>query len=186
MKILAFDCETGGLEPEDASLLSVYFQVLDDNLEPIDDLELFVKPDDGVYLINEGALRVNKIDLITHSAKAITYKEAGKQLKEFLAKHGSLREKLIPFGHNVPFDIKFVLNYLVGKAYWNKYVSYHMLDTVTAAVLFKLAKKLKSNQKLSLVPLAENFGIDSSNAHDAKADIGMTVNVLKSMVKEIE
>ena len=185
MRILAFDCETGGLEPEDASLLTVYFQVLDEDLNPIDELELAVKPDDGVYLVNEFALKVNKINLIDHSAGASSYKESGRKLKDFLVKHGT-KDKLIPFGHNVPFDIKFVLHHLVTKPVWDKYVSYHMLDTVTAAIFFKLAKKLKGTQGISLGKLAEAFKIEANNAHDAKADVGTTVKVLKSMLEMIK
>ena len=47
MAYIFLDCEMGSVDLE-YSLLSSYFLVVDGNFQKIDELELFVKPDDGI------------------------------------------------------------------------------------------------------------------------------------------
>lgn len=76
---LFFDCETGGIGP-DYSLLTCYLLVTDNQFNVIDDLYLYLKPDDGIFKVCAEALNVNRIDLKVHGTKAITYKEGGTKL----------------------------------------------------------------------------------------------------------
>lgn len=87
MKYLVTDVETGGFEG--TSLLSAYFGVLDENLNLLDELELFVRPDNRQYVVTAEALAINKINLIEHEKKAVTYKEAGTLLFNFLQKNST-------------------------------------------------------------------------------------------------
>jgi len=114
MKILAFDTETGGLDPKEASLLTAYFEVLDENFNTIDSLNLLVKPDDDLIKANQQALAINKINIEEHVKGAIPYKTAKEILKAFLAKHSSKYDKLTPVAHNIDFDLGFVGEHLLS------------------------------------------------------------------------
>ena len=54
-RYIAMDLESGGI-PEGCSVLSAFFQVLDENMQPIDSLSLKVKPNDPVYHVTAEAL----------------------------------------------------------------------------------------------------------------------------------
>ena len=58
------DAETGGKYAKEHSLLTLYGQILNKNLNVVDEIDLVVKPDDGIYRISADALETNKIDLI--------------------------------------------------------------------------------------------------------------------------
>ena len=136
MKYLCFDTETGGLEPTKHDLLSVTFFVVNAATDKVEDkLELFIKPEAGEpYRVTAEALKVNKIDLVKHDAIAISTTEAALKVKIFLNNvfMRGHKERLIPLGHNVPFDIAFSqIGLGFSKAEWQKYVHYRTLDTAT-------------------------------------------------------
>lgn len=85
-KYLVLDCETGGFEG--TSLLSVYLGVYsEENFTLLDELEMFMRPKDHIYMITAEALTVNGINLIEHETKAIPYQEAGTKLYNFLERN---------------------------------------------------------------------------------------------------
>jgi hypothetical protein len=86
-KYIAFDNETGGLNPE-TSLLTTYFAILDGNFNKIDELELLLKPNNNEpYVIEPQGLEINKINLIEHDKVAVPYSMGGQQLFKLLKKH---------------------------------------------------------------------------------------------------
>ena len=181
MRYLVTDVETGGFQG--TSLLSAYFGLLDDKLNLIDELNLFVKPDDGIYAVTAEALGVNKISLIEHDKVAITYKEAGTKLYQFLHKNYINGEKPLPLGHNVAFDVVRIKQDLISEGSWNNFVSYRVVDTGTIGTYLKILGKIPSDISGSLSSYAKHFGIDFSGAHDAKNDCIMTTLVFKEMLK---
>lgn len=186
MKILAFDTETGDLDPQKGSLLTAYFEVLDENLNTVDKLSLKVMPDDGVIKANPQALAINKIDPEKHKLEAITYTEAKKQLSAFLGKHSSKYDKLIPLAHNIDFDLGFVHEHLLNKQTWESYASYRKLDTANLANFFKLVGWFPKDQKMSLGDIAKNLEIEfNGDAHTADADVGVMVQILKTFVMSL-
>jgi len=185
MKYIAIDNETGGLG--DVSLLTSYFAVLDSDLRIMDDLYLYLKPADGVYRIEPQALEINGIKLSAHDAMAETSSTAGQKLFKFL-KHYSNdgADKLIPLGHNVTFDVLGIHDNLLNRNTFEKFTSYRKLDTAIIAQFLKLAGKLPDEVSGSLGSLASHFEIPNDQAHDAKADVLVTIEVLKSMLKLAE
>lgn len=97
MKYIVIDTETGGIG-RDVSLLSAYFGVLDENFNLLDELELFVRPDNHIYQVTAEALGINKINLVEHEKKAVTYKEAGTKLFNFIEKNSTVHKYFIPKG----------------------------------------------------------------------------------------
>ena len=188
MKILAFDTETGGLDPKDASLLTSYYAILDSkNFEIVDELYLETMPDDRLVKANPGALAVNKINVEEHVKKAVTYAEGKKQLEAFLKKHSPFKGALTPLAHNIDFDINFVQTHLLDKSTWEKYVSYRKLDTANLANFFKLCGWFDESQKMSLGDVAKALDIqfEGDGAHNAASDVKVMVKILKTMVDSL-
>lgn len=184
MTYIVFDTETGGLGL-DTSLLTAWFGVFDAELNLVDELDLRVKPNDGVYLVTGQGLGVNKIDLVEHDKVAITYKEAGTALYNFLVKNKAPVEvggKLIPLGQHVYFDIEFLLAKIISKGSWDNFVTHRVLDTMRIARFLQLIGKLPV-ESVSLTKLVEYFGIKvEGNPHEAKYDALATVEVYKALV----
>lgn len=206
MKYLVTDVETGGFEG--TSLLSAYFGVYDKEFNLLDELELFVRPENHQYVVTAEALAINKIDLIEHEKYAIPYKDAGTILYHFLEKNsvsykyfvpeGSninsvvpltcsevevTIDKLCPLGHNVTFDILRIKEDLISEGSWLKYVSYRVRDTGVYGNILKDKGLIPETISGSLGSYATNFGIDATGAHDAKKDCEITVAVYKEMLK---
>lgn len=184
-KFIAFDNETGGIAPE-TSLLTVYFAILDDQLNLIDELELYLKPNGGEpYVVEAGGLEVNKINLIEHDKKAITYSEGGQLLVKLLKKHAVGKDRLTPLGHNVPFDIDGICNNLLGRKTWNQYVSYKIQDTQQCASFLQRKGYFPPDMSMSLTSLASHFNISviGGQAHESKYDTLVTIEVYKALLK---
>lgn len=180
---ITLDTETGGIGKE-VSLLSAYFGILDVNFELIDGLELFVKPDNEIYQIQSEALEINKIDLVAHDKKAVTEKDAGQLLFKFLKHYsGDGKEKLKPIGHNVVFDIEKICDKILSKNSWNHHCTYRVRDTGTIGAYLMDIGKIPMLEKGSLSSYCKHFGVELSNAHDARSDALACAQVYKKMVE---
>lgn len=177
---MPFDCETGSVDPKKGSLLTAYFCILNDKDEIIDELDLKLKPDDGVYLYEQEALDVNGINIDEHDKVAITYSEGKQRLLSFLKKHSPKKRGIRPCGHNIPFDINFITSHLLAQEEWDKYCHYRILDTTPIATFLQdigfLPPKIGS-----LTSLVEHFQVDKKTAHEAKGDVLMWIDVYKKM-----
>lgn len=179
---IAMDCETGGIG-EGTSLLSVYFAVLTDDFKLIEDLNLLVKPENGAYVVQAKALEINKINLIKHDAAAMTYKQAGTVLYEFLNRvNPNGLEKLEPLGHRVTFDIELVKENLLASKTWEKFVSYRIHDTGVVGSYLKKKGLIPLDVSGSLGSYAKFFGVNNFEAHTADGDVNMTIGVYKAML----
>ena len=183
---LALDTETGGLGDK-VSLLSLYVQILDKNFNKLDEIELFTKPNDGIYMVEAGGLAINKINLIEHDKVALTYSDAGQKLYKFLQKNSRNGElKLIPLGKNVHFDMEGVYRTLVQKKSVDKFVSYRAIDITTLARCLQIQGKIPAGMSLSLGSLYDYLKLTGTvigNAHEAKFDTEVTVAVFKELLK---
>lgn len=178
------DCETGGLDENETSLLTLFAKVLDSNLETIGEIDLKIKPDDGRYHIDIAAMNVNKIDLIEHSKVAIPYSLAAKQLREFLTKHSSMgANKLIPAGHNINLDVRFICKLISD---WKQYTMHRWLDTSSIGHFLQQVGILPETLDGGLVSLATHYGVDCTGLHDAKIDVNITHKLIKAMSKQIK
>ena len=185
-KWLCIDCETGGIEAKDCSLLSAYLEVLDENYETIDSLELFLKPNDGVYHVTSGSLKVNGIDLTKHEEVAKTYSQAGNELFQFIKKHSEDGKiKLISLGQNIVFDVIFINERLLKKTTWNAYVSYRSMDTSVLGRGLIEAGLIPDTITGSLESFGEYFDIPITKLHDAREDVKLNVAVFRKMIELI-
>lgn len=184
---LPFDCETGGFDPTKTDLLTAYFGIFDENFQKLDELDLKLRPDHGGYPIaEEGALKVNGIDLAKHMAdpETIAYSQGKARLQALLKKHLKKQGKysnLRPLGHNLPFDINWVQHHLIKKDEWDKTVHYGILDTKALADLLKDSGIFPSDTG-TLVSVAKFLGVAMRNAHNAKEDTLMCVDSYRAMI----
>jgi len=186
VRYLAADSETGGLDQNTHSILTLYLAVLDEKFNVVSELDLKIKPDDGApYIVTGEALAINRIDLAKHDKEASTVTDAATKIYYFLKKESSEgTDKLMFLGHNVSFDEGFILSQLIKKKVWNLFVSYHKVDTVPVAQFLKLQGKIPKQTPLNLEKLAVALGIrvNRENLHTARGDTLLCVEVLKAML----
>ena len=140
---------------------------------------LSVKPDNGEYVINPEALRINRIDLVKHDDVAITYSKAGGLTRDFIWKHSKNGKiKLIPMGKNVPFDVEKFCDHVLNKKTWNQYVSYRCYDITPLIIYLKRVGKLPQDAPESLEGLAKFIEFDFV-PHTAKGDNYAGIAVIK-------
>lgn len=184
---IPFDTETGGLDPKNSDLLTIYMAVMDENFKIIDEVDLKVKPDGGRLPVCEaGALKVNKIDVAKHLADpdTKTYSEAKEIIVAMLRKHlkkTGRYSNLIPLGHNVPFDIGFLQHHILPKDEWDKIIHYRIVDTSTIVSFLKDVGWLP-RELGNLGSIVEYFGVPKRNAHSAKEDTLMCVDCYKAIL----
>lgn len=182
---LFFDCETGGLNSNIHPLLTVFFGVYDENFKLIDELYLQLKPENTTNIVvEESAMKVTGINLEEHllDPQTLTYKEGLTKLLQLLERNKikGKRKHYIPAGHNLQFDLDFIFKQLIPQDKWEKYCHYSFLDTFRLVTFLKDAGILPSDLG-NLGSLVEYFGLTMRDAHHAKEDIKMTVEVFQSL-----
>ncbi len=184
----AFDTETGGLDPDKADLLTTYMGIFDEDLNLIDEVNLKLKPDGGRWPIADaGALAVNKIDLEQHMAnpETLTYSEGRKKLTEMVAKYSKRTGRscnMRPLGYNVPFDENWVWKHLVPKEQWDKLMHYKRVDVMERVDFLKECQWFPSDLG-SLGTVVAYLGLPTRDAHDAREDVLMTVDVYRRLLQ---
>lgn len=199
MAYLIFDTETGGLG-NDVSLLTAYFGLFNRNFVQMEELELNLIPDNGIYRVQPRALEVNKIDLTELGRKAIPYKAAKTELYNFLQRcavrvgtfegMNTIEEKkLIPVGQNVHFDVNILQQTIISLGSWEQFVSYRVLDTCVIARFLSETGKLLTPNGIGLGALAKQFGLDTKfenctygSPHEARYDTMITAQVLNRLM----
>lgn len=184
---MALDCETGGLNPKNADLLTFYVAFLDDNLKILDEIDLKVKPDNNRLPIAEsGALRVNGINIQEHLSNpdTIVYSEAKNRLvaliKKYLKKRGRY-SNIRPLGQNTNFDILWMQEHILPKDEWDSMIHYAVIDTKAIVDFFKDCSYFPSDLG-NLGSIVEYLQIPKRQAHTAKDDTLMTIDVYRKLI----
>jgi DNA polymerase III epsilon subunit-like protein len=187
---VAMDSETGSLRAKQGDILSLYMAVVTEDFRVIDELDLKLKPNDRLPIADPGALAVNKIDLQKHlqDPNTVTYAEAKTKIvafaKKYLKKKGRY-SNLIVLGQNVMFDLKFIWEYIIPEEEWETLFSYNVEDTKTASLFLKRCGWLPKEIG-TLKSLVEYFNIPRREAHEAKGDVHMTIDVYRELIKLME
>lgn len=184
--IAALDTETGGLEAKTSDLLTFYMAILDEDYKIIEELDMKLKPDDRLPIAEEGALKVNKIDIRKHleDAETITYSAGKILLVTFLKKYHKKKGRfnnIRPMGYNLQFDIGFIQEHLLPKEEWNTLLHYSDIDPKKAVDFLKDCTIFPEDIG-SLGSLVDYLGIPKRNAHSAKEDTLMMIDSYKSMI----
>lgn len=184
--IVCLDTETGGLDCKKTDVLTLHAAICDEDLKILDELSLKLKPEGRLPICEDGALKVNKIDLKAHLADPATviYPEGKKKFLTFLDKYLKKRGRysnLSLLGQNVGFDKNFIFEYIVDPSTWNNYMSYNDEDTKNVCTFMKRCGWLPKDVG-TLASLVEFFGIPKREAHEARGDVLMTIDVYKAQI----
>lgn len=185
MHYLWFDTETGGLDAEKHTLLTAYFAICNKDLVIIDELYLQLKPEDTSKIsVTEGAMKVNNINLQEHLAdpNTLTYEKGKEKLMTMLSKHKIPRKRKSyqPCGHNISFDKNFIWSQLVDQETWESIVHYRDLDTSSVCSFLKDVDILPEDLG-QLTSLVEYFELPLGEAHNARGDVLMNIEVYKAI-----
>jgi hypothetical protein len=184
---MAWDTETGGLNENKADLLTAYFAIMDEDYKIIEDLYLKLKPDDGRMPIAEaGALKVNGINIQNHMAdpETVPYKEGQARLEALIKRHlkrNGRFSNITPMGYNCPFDVRWTQKYLLSQENWESLLHYKTHDVMGAVDFLKKAGWFPKTLG-SLATVVEYLAIPTRNAHNAKEDTLMTIDVDKKIM----
>lgn len=189
MKRLFIDVETGGIDPNIHSLLTVGLVVADGE-KIVDRLELGIKH--KTFNVTQEAMKVNNIDLkdLTTSPE-----DSFLIIDAFLKRN--FDRKINIGGHNIGFDISFFkpfyesvreylksLNPNIDIPTWNQRFDYHYVDTSIIATYLKECGKLKVSS-VSLGKLIEYFNLQAESRHTAMEDAMMSALVYHRLKKLI-
>lgn len=177
------------------SILELYFEVLDENLETIAELDLKIKPDNDQYIVSAKSLREINFDLANHDLTAITEGKAKGLLYDFLNKHSDGGKiKLMPCGVNVKGDVDYITQHkFMSLGTWTNFCSHQTLDPSMIFMMLKIYGKMPqtirpSTGKISnaLEAVAAYLKINTQNMHSAKKDVQVFKEVFKRLVKYIK
>jgi len=185
---IVFDCETGGLY-ESKNPITQYAAVILDGktLKEIDRWETFVKPYADLVIEQEA------LDRTMVSMSDIN---SGLNVKEFIATATEFWEahrvktkkremgRLIPVGHNIPFDnrmLNWALNYL-KKPNVEEWMFPNIIDTFPLA---KLAFGINGEEKINLGASCTAAKIKLTDAHGAMNDVEATADLLRWYMRKL-
>jgi len=180
--LLFIDTETGGLDPRKHSLLSVAL-VVGDAGGVANSLEILVRHEP--YVVSAGGMKVNRIDLVQHTAGALEPDIALGVMNVFLDQHfPHICKPIILAGHNVGFDQAFLGAFLesLGHSLEPRF-SHRVVDTHSLAAALRDAGKLPLDN-LSSTALFAHFGIEvpEEKRHTALGDALATFELYWKLV----
>jgi DNA polymerase III epsilon subunit-like protein len=172
-----FDCETSGLDSEKNQILT-FALVIDDDGVIVFEREWKVAQTSWA-VIDDYALKVNKIDLVAHNASAVDEGVFVRELTEALAKNRVFGST--PYGHNLAFDIGF-LRAACRRASRGFPFGYHYGDSMVFALALRDAG-LIGFRSAKLEELCAFFGIAGVNYHTALDDTRATRALYLELLK---
>ncbi len=178
-RLLFIDTETGGLDPDKHSLLSLAMVVWED-MKIIDSQELLIN--DGILSVTGEALSVNRIDMGKHKQSAISSSQAIEKILLFVGKHFPEQKKITLAGHNVHFDIGFLrIFFSRNDKDFSKYFSHRIIDTSSILHYLYLAGHIK-HRAISSDDAFELFGIEVEGRHTAIGDARATTKLFTKLL----
>ena len=194
--LFVLDTETGGLDPNSASLMQIAGVVLHDG-EVAYEYQSLVKSHDGVYKCNDFARKLHGITDEEIEAK-------GKYPEEIIYDLKLIQENLFDgepmtiIAHNAAFDISFLKQMFVDAGLemqstisnnpfdYNNMFSRNAIDTATMALVLRLQGRLDFDRcSLDNILKFYNIGIDNNVRHSAIYDARQTAKAFLCMFKSL-
>ena len=166
---LFLDTETGGLDLDKHSLLSIGLVVGDDGTVR-DSLEILIRHEP--YVVSAGGMAVNRIDLVQHDKAALDPPAALDALEAFCQRHFPEGNPITLVGHNVTFDRNFLAVFFARHHRpLEPRISHRIIDTHSIAAALRDAGRLPI-ESLSSSALFLHFGIviPEAKRHTALGD----------------
>ena len=181
MKLLFLDTETGGLDEDKNSLLSVGMAVWN-NYKIENVFEIYVK--EPVLRITPEAMMVNRIDLRKFNQIAVSVEEAQNKIEQYLYQNFGLCKKcsITLAGMNPNFDINF-MKACFGKPNINKWFSHRSVD-LQGIITYLYIKGLISTNYSSSESVYKYFNINNGIVeHEALKDCLNEIKLFEKLLK---
>ena len=184
-RFLVVDTETGGLDPEQHSILSIAGVLWEPNGEIETLFNFYVNEPELSYVSR--AMEVNKIDINDVKAQGLTPKQSVLAIRASLDKVlGPKRRAIQLVAHNAPFDMGFIrrLYALAGEDFGKDFRN-RALDTCSILQFLMLSGKV-SGYRASGDVLFEAAGvkIDEKDRHTALGDAMATAKSINYLVNQ--
>ena len=185
---IVYDTETGGLEYKKAPITQYAAVILDGlTLKEIDRYETYLKPYAGLE-IDPVALAKTQVTM-SDVNNGIKVKDFVKTVTKWWDMHNTVKTKkemgrLVPVGHNVPFDngfIQYALDLCDAGLLWN----YHFPNIIDTMSLAKITWGLDRVEKINLGSCCERCNIKLIGAHGAMNDVEATADLFRWYMKKL-
>jgi DNA polymerase III subunit epsilon len=178
-RLLFIDTETGGLDPDKHSLLSVGMVVWEDR-QIIDSTEILLN--DGILSVTAEALAINKIDIEKHKQSALSPSRAMDEILSFIGKHFPGQGKITLAGHNVHFDAAFLKSFFsASNKDFSQFFSHRIIDTSSILYYLYLAGRIKQ-RAISSDEAFALFDIKVEGRHTALGDAIATAKLFTKLL----
>jgi DNA polymerase-3 subunit epsilon len=180
-RLLFIDTETGGIDPNKHSLLSIGLVVWEIGKKIIDSTEILIKHDE--YYITSTAQSINKFEKHQHEINAVSPKEAIATMLKFCNLYFE-KNLLVPLaGHNTQFDVGFLKVFLKeNNRSYNELFSHRIIDTYTLLRSLFYSGKI-SEDIASSAQAFRYFDIYVDGRHTAKGDAIATVELYNKLLE---
>lgn len=185
-RLLVLDTESGGVDPDVHSILSIAGVVWEDG-RIIAEKEVLIHEDP--FVVTARALEINGIDLVEHAKHAIPPKDATTAFEAFLeskfVRTGGPDDKVVIAAHNAGFDIGMTQRlYRMGSRSFTHRFSHRSLDTAGMLRTLFLAGKVPESATTSSGAFA-HFGIrfPEGKRHTALGDARATAEMLDRILE---
>lgn len=179
--LIFIDTETGGIDPQTHSLLSIGCVAWEQGHGVIDTFEIFIKS--KKYCVTSGAQKINKFNEELHNQKAVSQKEAINSLLYFCSKYSNGLANLA--GHNTQFDIAFIKKLLRdNRRSFSKHFSHRIVDTYSIIRYLQDADKIELELSSSASAF-KHFGITVQGRHTALGDAMATAKLYEKLLELI-
>jgi DNA polymerase-3 subunit epsilon len=187
-RLLVLDTETGGLDPDRYSILSVGAVVWDDGVLG-EELDLPIA--EASIVTDPTSLAINQIDPQIHSITALPVGHAAARFVGYLRRNFPLLnqgEKITVVGHNVAFDIGFLRRFLrLGNEHFDDYFSHRSVDTATILKFLMLAERVSISSPSSTEAFDYfHIKIPDQQRHTALGDARATAELLNCLIRLIQ
>jgi len=189
-RIVFFDVETGGLDPQRHPIIQFAAIVIDGSWEEIESLELKIKFDPQAA--DADALRINGYSEEAWRSAVSPAIAMGKicdlfrrhaTLEKISAK-GSMYTVARVAGHNARFDGEFLAAWFRRAGVFCPAACYEALDTLALARWVSLLSDTKlANHKLGTI--CAWLGVELAQAHDAIEDVRATVRCARILLSRL-
>ena len=143
-RYIFLDIESGGVNIEN-TILTIALVVTDSEFEVLAKEHWAVCPDDGNFIVTSEGLAKNRLDLVKLGEVAQPYKVIKRDLVTFIKTWSDDgKNKLIPVGYGIVFDLQHIYHHLITVETWNQYCSYRSLD-IRSVIQFLDRKSTRLN-----------------------------------------
>lgn len=185
--LLVIDTETGGLDPNHDSLVSLAAVLWKDG-EIVAEIQIFVN--EPKPRIDAGAIAVHGIDPKWLKLNGSSPRRAVREFERFVATHFPRLEKgdVQLAGHNVAFDVAFLKRlYRLARVRFPSFYSHRVLDTASLGLFFILSGNLPKGSATS-DKLFSHFSIPftQGSRHSALGDARATAQLINEFLKMVK